>query len=458
MIYLFHDRISFLFSGSHDAESVAEEEEDDHRTIAKVPSPHLSDEDEVEIVSCVSRRPTRSGRVPKPVKTYNPVRFSDLEASAGAPAIRQQPLSAKRKPEPLKLQATAPSPARTAGLMSPPPFRSPTRVPCSSPRAMCSPLPFMGSPPPCGSPAHAPILSPLVSCSPSSQLSLLAANIPGLENVPPGKQLMIVASPVMSGGDGGEPPQQMLHVFMVSSPVSSSDTCNDGEGPTPMESTPNRNSLPPPPLADPGLVAHSANNRTRERCTSSGDIANSASQSENSASSSTALTGNIRTVANKKTFNASQVSSDSSVFIPSWYRTPASSRSNLDSLKSESFGTDTSMVSLGSKLEETLVSTLFSGRRQNDSANLDGTHGTNGSVSPMLSTSALEYCISQVTNAAPASLRFSETTFDHDSVGEDDIELEGNITNVLQQDDGTMVIIAESANVISNNGVPGDKW
>lgn len=425
-----------MFSGAGDAESTAEEE-DDHRTIAKAPSPHLSDEDEVEIVSCFSRRPTRSGRVPKPVKTYNPVKFSDLEDSAAdfVPATKSQSLTAKRKPDSFKLHTTIPSPARSAGLMSPPPapFMSPTRVLCSSPRSLCSPLPFLGSPSPYASPAHAPMLSPLISCSPSSQMSLLAASIPGLENVPPGKQLMIVASPVMPS-ETGEPPQQLLHVFMVSSPAVSSDTCNNGQDPAPMESTPNGNCVLGP--ADSGPVAHSPNNRTQERCTSD---------------------GNIRTVVNHKSFNPSQVTSESCTFSPTGFRTPIPTRSNIDSMKSESFGTDTSRVSLGSKLDETLVSTLFPGRRQTDSTSFDQTHGTNGSVSPILSTSALEYCISQVTNVAPASLRFSEDATDHDSVDEDDIELEGNITDVVQQDDGTLVIIAESANVISSNGIPGDK-
>lgn len=440
-----------MFSGSGNAESTAEGD-DDHRTIAKVPSPHLSDEDEVEIVSCFSRRPTRSGRVPKPVKTYNPVKFSDLAASAVVPATKNQPLTAKRKPESFKLHTTIPSPARSAGLMSPPPapFMSPTRVPCSSPRALCSPLPFFVSSPPYGSPTHAPILSPLVSCSPSSQMSLLAASIPGLENVPPGKQLMIVASPVMSS-DSSEPPQQLLHVFMVSSPA---DACSNSQDHMSMESTPFGN-FPHGP-SDSGLVAHSSNNRARERCSSEGGIMSTESQFENN-SFSVAFTGNTHTFSNQNFFNPSQVSSDSCAFSPTGFRTRIPTHSLPDSRKSESFGTDTSGVSLGSKLEETLVSTLFRGRRQNDSTNLDRTHGTNGSVSPILSTSALEFCMSQVTNVASTSLQFSEDAADHDSIDEDDIELEGNITDVVQQDDGTLVIIAESANVISSDYVPGEK-
>lgn len=372
------------------ADSSSEEDITDH---AKVSSVRSSDDDESDIVNCMSRRPTRSGRVPKPVKLFNEVRSSDIEEllnDSDLPTLCKR-ISVKKK---LPNVQTVFSPTQSAGLMSLPSFPSSSYAPDSSTYTLHVPMPSLSSSSVCAS------VCPSISSSPSVQLPFIPMNIP------PGKQLMILASPIMQS-ESKEPAHLLLDFLLVSSP----DPDSNCQNPVAIENIHNG--------IDPGnptghLLSHSHRTTKNEASVNDANVPVGLDNSVVLPIKTTWLSNNSVKVGLKQNDN------------------PVSSGcigNRLNILSEICLG-----KSSASSLNETQLETS------------ERVLTSDISVSPMLSQSALEYCVTQLPNMDPLSLDFSGDfqSSDANRSADEDSDLEGTVTDIMQQDDGTVVLVAES--------------
>lgn len=379
--------------GDSDADSSSEE---DIKVRAMVSPVRSSEDDETEIVNCMSRRPTRSGRVPKPVKLFNKVRSSDIEEQVYDSDLRTscKRVSVKKK---LPNVQTVFLSTQPAGLVSPPSFPSPFHAQVSSTCTLHSPMPSVSSSSACVSVCPG-------SSSPSAEFPFIPVNIP------PGKQLMILASPIMQS-ESKEPAHLLLDFLLVSS-------------------------------SDPD-----------SNCQNQAGIENIRNGSDRDDPTDRLLPPSRRTAKNEASVDDANVpvGVDNSIVLPVKTARLSNNRTasevNSATVGSTQNGNPVSSGCMRNRLN--ILSEICLGKSSASSANemqLEASERMLTSDIPMLSQSALEYCVTHLSNVDPLSLNFSRDfqSFDANRSADEDFDLEGTVTDIMQQDDGTVVLVAES--------------